>query len=388
MPDEGKCKSDNQCASGLFCFGKSGGVLCTELVLTFEKKVKRNQNDNCEGDLTCTCGVCRQDADHQVGDTESCKSDAQCVGALCFGKSGGVLCTGSCTDPREEGETCNQNDNCAGDLTCTCGICRKMQTIKFPTQDHAKATVSAPLVSLLWKIRGIACTGECTDPREEGETCNNDGNCVGSLECMCGICRSGSVPDEGTCRTDGQCASGLFAWENRGIGCTGQCTGEREEGETCNQDDNCVGNLECMCGICRSGSVPDEGLVELMASALQGSFALENRGVSRTGQCTGEREEGETCNIDDNCVSNLECQCGICGQDGDHQVPDTGSCKSDNQCASGLFCEGKSGGITCSGHCTPLKELGKIAIKTIIVSPNSARAEYAEIGRRGSAHWQ
>ena len=52
--------------------------------------------------------------------------------ALLLGKSGGVLCTGHCTDFREEGETCNQDDNCVGDLSCTCGVCRQDETAKCP----------------------------------------------------------------------------------------------------------------------------------------------------------------------------------------------------------------------------------------------------------------
>ena len=206
----------------------------------------------------------------------------------------------------------------------------------------------------------------CND-RKEGETCNNDLNCVKEApSCNGNVCAK-KKPDGEWCDSsrDNECKSGVCGWivDKEGSPKWEQCCKEkslddqfwkylcndRKEGETCDNDLNCVkeapscnGNVcskkkpdgtycdservnECESGVC-GWIVDDEGDLKWEQCCKEKSFDYVNKNVF----LCDDRTEGQTCYKDKNCAK------GFCtGYECSAKKSSWTYCGDDDECKSG-----------------------------------------------------
>ena len=161
------------------------------------------------------------------------------------------------------------------------------------------------------------CVPEETQNHGPGEPCAKDNQCANHT----------LFPDGQWCDRDGKISMGLL--------CVGACSPRYDPGEQVPllKKAACKSNKE-ICGMCTEIG---EEVVPMNSSCTfdgqcGGDLFCFGKGLPCSGKCSDLRQENETCNMNGNCAGDLTCTCGVCRQDEDGQVPDEGSCKSDQQC--------------------------------------------------------
>lgn len=154
------CKLSADCASDV-CNGASGGATGTCGGTPGSAGSTCSSNNDCDGQMTCTGGVCRRPDGNLNG--EACKVSDDCASDNCVGASGSAL--GTCAAPSSStpgsvGSACTSNNQCDGLMTCPNGVCRR------PNGNEAGETCKAGA-----DCRSGACqNGKCLAPGGGGNT--------------------------------------------------------------------------------------------------------------------------------------------------------------------------------------------------------------------------
>ncbi|MCB9638930.1 MAG: hypothetical protein H6728_09310 [Myxococcales bacterium] len=342
-------------------------------------------DNNCNGQVdedpkcsaTCTDGETRPCYTGAPGtqDIGTCRQGAETCAGGAWGACAGDIrpeATDKCGD--------NLDNNCNGQVDENCGACTDGQTRSCYTGAANTRNIGTCKDGTETCTGGVwgACTGE-TKPETDKCGDNLDNDCNGKID---------DAPGCNTSCTDGQtrpCYTGPAGTKGVGV-CkegaepcqggqwTGACVGEVKPSgsEICgnNLDDNCNGQADESCGVCRNGDqdVCYTGATGCTKQA-DGSYACNGACRSGTrscsggqwGPCAGETKPKaqETCNnnLDDNCDGQIDEGCGVC-TNGQTRACYTGpaSTRKVGVCKDGTeTCTGGQWG-TCVGDVKPSPE--------------------------------
>ena len=159
------------------------------------------------------------------------------------------------------------------------------------------------------------CGGDCEADEDGDGICDDEDDCVGMMD-ECGVCNGpGAIYDcgcndqpEGDCDCEGNQLDAL------GV-CGGDCAADADGDGICDDEDDCVGQLD-ECGVCNgSGPQGDCGCDELP----EGDCDCEGNQLDALGVCGGDcaaDADGDgICDDEDDCVGELDA-CGICNGPG------------------------------------------------------------------------
>jgi hypothetical protein len=310
---EGKvCAADGSCAC-------SAGQIAAGTACLLQPGEPCTTNTQCQNGLTCTDGVCCQEACN--GTCERCEAGTGACVAVAQGQqdgqcTGGRQCNGQRGDCRSRlRQPCTSD---AADAECTTGSCE-------------------PLVG---NSSNICCAQDCTGTRP---FCKNDGS--GCVQCQTNAdCGNGCNTTTGQCNplldigkncgSSAQCASGascLLAQDGLTHCCERNCAAN---GQVCNAGGKCVAPTVGAGQPCTAGSVNCSGNLQCINNVCR----LPTVG------------NGQPCGDFANCDTALGLQCGgngICGCGTDQQFA-RGQCRV----SSGKPCPATGASGCADGTCT------------------------------------
>jgi hypothetical protein len=176
----------------------------------------------------------------------------------------------------------------------------------------------------------------------------------------CKLVFRGLVAENGACSMDADCADGLTC-----VGWTadseGTCKKPPALNETCGQ------------------GASDGGTLSLSINLAFGSHPeCATGGYCSARKCVAQKNPGESCTNDEQCLGGKLCRVGICGDVGDADV--NGACKQNDDCKSGLYCQRPSS--TEPGTCQT--KLLEGAACTSSVSSCKGRCDRPDSGTNGT----
>ncbi|MBM4396283.1 MAG: hypothetical protein FJ087_11390, partial [Deltaproteobacteria bacterium] len=289
--------------------------------------------------------VAGPDADAPIG----CTTHAECA-ALAAGPCAKAVCgeqSRTCevvVDPAKEGATCDPDDACAlTPKTCKAGVCEYDKRRECVDEACRAAAGCNPL------------TGECSyQPKDDGETCDADGNPCTKDGCAAGECKVGA--NECACETAANCppnpdkCAGPLECDpgtkrcvpGKPVECpagtdpcspqacdpgTGQCApAPKPDGTECATPDPCDKDTRCIDGACEGGPkcADENACTDDQCDPATGACAYQPLGPPAT------------CDDGDPCTSGDACEAGVC-------IPGAGCddldpCTADT-CVAGKGCE-------------------------------------------------
>jgi len=213
-----------------------------------------------------------------LGPGEACYDDSQCGNtrySQMFCDNNGYDYDGPLNCCAYEGGYCYSDEGCCGVASCITGSCISPPSDAGPG-DPCQVNDECFALGLVCDYVGLTGDSRCCG--YEGSSCDWDGECCGSLNCIAGVCRDSGANDSGLNRTgygfppgqaciaDSQCDNsypelGITYCADTGVvygayGGTQHCC--RYEGGSCGgplSDDHslCCGNLLCLGGRCGWG---------------------------------------------------------------------------------------------------------------------------------------
>jgi hypothetical protein len=213
-----------------------------------------------------------------LGPGEACYDDSQCGNtrySQMFCDNNGYDYDGPLNCCAYEGGYCYSDEGCCGVASCITGSCISPPSDAGPG-DPCQVNDECFALGLVCDYVGLTGDSRCCG--YEGSSCDWDGECCGSLNCIAGVCRDPGANDSGLNRTgygfppgqaciaDSQCDNsypelGITYCADTGVvygayGGTQHCC--RYEGGSCGgplSDDHslCCGNLLCLGGRCGWG---------------------------------------------------------------------------------------------------------------------------------------
>jgi hypothetical protein len=220
----------------------------------------------------------------------TCYGSEECVGGACVQNAAG--CAGTCSGYAPPGAPCVPAGGTPGQ-TCD------------PTVHY--------------------CAGTCQHKKHGGDACAADVECAFDLACVGGKCGDPARAGQGQPCGDAQptCADGLYCSS------AGKCAPRPGRGAACDTQDACSDGLVCIGGAC--------------APWLSAGGACGGAGCPATESCMGGTcvaASGpvgirQSCKSDGDCAAGLWCQNDIC----QWQAGIGGSCVQSAACAAGLQCD-------------------------------------------------
>ena len=316
-------------------------VGCTDSTsCSYEVTATVLSTDSCtypaEDYLDCA-GECLEDADEDglcdaidgCSDSTACNYD-DADATECLTLDAINECGGDCAADSDNDGLCDDEDNCMDTTACNFnsgsnGVCQYEDAC------------------------GI-CGGTGNDVDDDG-ICDEEDTCVGTLD-SCGVCNgSGAIYDcgctelpAGACDCDGNVADAI------GV-CGGTCAEDIDMDGICDDDDDCVGTLDS-CGVCNGpGATLDCGCTELPAGDCDCEGNQLDILGECGGDCTADVDGDGVCDTEDNCIDMTACNyangpngvcqyfdaCGVCGGDGT-DIDEDDLCDSEDNCTDILAC--------------------------------------------------
>ncbi|MCC6312985.1 MAG: hypothetical protein IT337_03160 [Thermomicrobiales bacterium] len=271
-----------------------------------------------------------------------CASTSQCSqsGGSVVCASNGIVSDGALNCCRNEGGPCvglETSADCCGGLYCVEGICRQTTrdggfALGAPCSSTEQCSQEGGAVACA--DNGIPSDGERNCCRYTGGACTGDVGCCAGLMCVNGVCggtataSSGSLPPGATCSSREQCSQdgGATTCADNGNAADGELNCCRVEGGPCVDDAGCCFGLECVGGLCSSGSggtTPAEGATgelplgaactsDEQCSQAGGEVACRDNGLPGDGERNCCRYQGGACNSDAGCCIGHMCVDGVC----------------------------------------------------------------------------
>ena len=180
----------------------------------------------------CNNGLTANSLNRCKGDPGfACRTGDDCLSGTC--ESG----TNVCAPLRTAGLSCNTNDNCADDLTCSKGFCQTGNT----TGTEGAACYANPTNQQAKCNTGLTCDttgssagqpGVCREACETlGQVCGSDNLfCSNPYDCINNVCL---YPIDNTCNTNNACPTNFTCKNNKCIG---------QQLQPCTANNNCVSN--------------------------------------------------------------------------------------------------------------------------------------------------
>jgi hypothetical protein len=290
--------------------GTEGGGDCNNGVL-----------DGDETDVDCG-GSC--DAD--CGNGQGCGSAQDCISGVCT--DDGTCAPPTCDDGVQNGDEtdidcggscsgCDDGDGCQSDADCKSMNCDEGTGLCLPPPNTCADGMQNG------DETDVDCGGSCPDDCDDGEGCEDDDDCV-SMNC-----------DEktGTCMPD-QCSDGRQNGDETDVDCGGSCPMGCDDGEGCLVDDDCI-SMNCNPGqmICQGQPACDDRMQN-----------GDETDVDCGGSCPDDCDDGEGCLVGDDCIS------GVCD-------PDMLVCMAP-ACDDGVM-NGDETDLDCGGACGNTCETGE-----------------------------
>jgi len=159
------------------------------------------------------------------------------------------------------------------------------------------------------------CGGDCTADADADGLCDDEDDCIGQLD-ECGVCNGpGAVLDCG-CEpiADGACDCDGNQFDALGV-CGGDCSADADADGICDDVDDCIGQVD-ECGICNGpGAVGDCGCDDIPDGDCDcNGNQLDALGVCG-GDCTADADADGVCDDEDECVGTVD-DCGVCNGPG------------------------------------------------------------------------
>lgn len=231
------CNLAEECQPGLFCDTIADDICdqtCKPAAATGEPCDSDAQCGGepgvekiCGDDNTCVELVFTTDAalGEPCGDFDGFTRKVTCADGL-FCRHENFADDGVCDEPIAQGQSCQNFDDCEKGAVCAAGTCRALSI----------------------QEDGQSCTAQELEPGAPLEICNS----LKGLACAAGTCETAQGGGEGQqCRGDNDlflqpCDEGLFCDFEQGT-----CQSPRDNGETCFGDDECVSdNCGVGSGVC------------------------------------------------------------------------------------------------------------------------------------------
>ncbi|CAB9514358.1 expressed unknown protein [Seminavis robusta] len=268
----------------------------------------------------CVGNVCREG---QQAAGEACNDDADCVGGVCailysnlstVGTPPDECCPNSIAATRFDfdnycsglpvGAACGSNEMCASGV-CISHICRGSQQAAGETCDDDSDCVGGVCAILYSNVSTVGTPPvQCCPNSIAATRFDFDNYCSG-------------LPVGAACGSNGMCASGVCISSI----CSG---GQQAEGETCDDDADCVGDV-CALLYSTTGEADQKecctdgvGTIRYdfkdYCSGLPGGAPCGTNGMCSSGSCImnscsdGQQPAGEACDDDDDCLGGA---CGI-----------------------------------------------------------------------------
>ena len=190
-------------------------------------------------------------------------------------------------------------------------------TIDGYTNRSLDAYASQILDPVCWSSCAVADVDgicACADAEPDG-ICDDIDDCVGDYD-VCGICNGpGDIYEcgctdlpEDSCDCDGNVEDAL------GV-CGGPCTADEDMDGICDDEDDCVGELDA-CGVCNGPGEPYEcGCYDIPQGYCDCDFNLLDALGVCGGPCEADADADGICDDVDDCVGELDA-CGLCNGPG------------------------------------------------------------------------
>ena len=379
------CDAVHQCQNGTLisaaeCTGTGTCLGKPESCAPFSCADATSCATSCANDAQCadsgwckvTDGTCEPD---QI-DGATCSAAAQCLSGNCVD---GICCDGPCNGtcqsckaahqagPPQEGhcapvkDGADPYDKCADDGISSCkrdGTCNGVGACR----NYAQGVSCGPTQCVVNDVKGQICDGvgvcvnepagvSCAPYVCSGNACTNpcasDTQCTTGFWCDAGTCRvkadAGAV-----CTAGSQCANGLCV---EGVCCNTECKGSCSSCRASNKESN---DADGTCGPAKAGTDPhddcaDDGQTSCLRDGQCDGFGACRdyaKGAScGEAQCFGSGVKRKVCDGIGGCdYESLAQSCGaFTCITGSCAV----SCASDDQCATGAYCNAATG--ICSG---------------------------------------
>ena len=291
-----------------------------------------------------------------------CQSRNDCVSGLQCGGYDRAFLVGSCQPFLAEGVACDLDRECTGELSCNYAIatddgnspssCQPLQQADGTCGFHNNCV--SGLFCDDFELTGV---GSCQPSLAEGAACESNRQCTGELSCNRAMRNS---DDEPTCqplqRTNGacsafigDCASGFFCG-NRDRNNIGSCQALLAQGAMCEGFNQCVGELVCLTGSCKSSPAP-RSLAEdaacrrdsRCAGVLVCNYAIPTADDSNSSSCQPLQAADQACSGTFDCEVGLVCNFAILRRDGNNSscqpLGMAGMvCGEDSHCEVGFTC--------------------------------------------------
>jgi DUF971 family protein len=268
--DDAACGSDADCESGV-CDPNTNVCVpasCMDMVLNGDES-----DTDCGGSCPDPCpigGECQNGDDCVDGVCEfnTCVQ-ADCTDMVFNGDETDTDCGGSCVVDCVVGEMCLIGDD------CVTGVCDPMTLL-------CAGAICTDMV-LNGDETDVDCGGSCGATCEVGELCGGSGDCIEGV-CEFGVC---SMPD---------CGDGVENGDETDLDCGGSC------GATCQPTEGCMVDGDCEQGVCDTMA----GTCAFPAC----NDTVQNQ--DETDVDCGGAVCGATCDTDEVCFGDDDCISGVC----------------------------------------------------------------------------
>ncbi|MGB2383053.1 MAG: hypothetical protein ACPH78_04915 [Flavobacteriales bacterium] len=284
----------------------------------------------CEGDLPDAAGVCGGDCEVDSDADGICDDVDECIGEIdicgvCNGPGAiyecgcpGVVpdavgeCGGTCTADEDEDGVCDDVDDCIGTYDA-CGVCNgpgEVYDCGCAPLPEGDCDCDGNVVDAL----GV-CGGGCTADADGDGICDDEDECIGEFD-ECGECNGPGAVFECGCDKieDGECDCDGNVEDALGV-CGGDCAEDLDGDGICDDEDECVGELD-ECGECNGpGAIFECGCDKIEEGACDCEGNVLDVLGDCGGGCTADVDHDGICDDEDNCIGALDA-CGICNGPG------------------------------------------------------------------------